>query len=74
MGFTKRECSGARKHSFNLSTRGLLNAFRFCEAMTEVYCRSPGAHKTVICCYLLERITEIFAGIPKQAIRTVSSQ
>ena len=40
----------------------------------EVYSRCPGAHKTVICCSPLEKITEIYAGIPKRVIRTASSR
>lgn len=74
MGSEECERSGAGKHSFILAKGGTLNAFRFCKATMEVYCRSPGAHKMVICCSLLEKIIETFAGIPKLAILTASSQ
>ena len=40
----------------------------------EVYSRFRGAHKTVICCFPLEKITGTFAGIPKRAIGTASFQ
>lgn len=54
--------------------KSTLTASRSYKAMTEVYSHFHGAHKTVICCFPLERITGTFAGIPKRAIRTASSQ
>ena len=74
MGSEERERSGAGKQSLDFATGDTLTAFRFYKATTEVYYRSPGARKTAICCSLLEKIIEIFAGIPKQAIRTASSR
>ncbi len=74
MGSEKRKRSGAGRDFLNLTAEGTLNAFRSCKATTEVFCRSPGAHKTAICCSLLEKITEIFAGTPKRAILTASFQ
>lgn len=74
MGFEECERAGAGKYFLDLMIGGTLNDFRSCKAMTEVYCRCPGAHKTVICYFRLEKTIEIFAGTPKQAIRTASSQ
>ena len=74
MGFEERECSRAGKISLELTTGVSLNAFRSYKATTEVYYHSLGAHKTVICCSLQEKITGTYAGIPKQVTRTANLQ
>ena len=72
MGFEERERSRAGEFSLNIIAGVTLNAFRSCKATMEVYSRSHGAHKMVICYSPLEKTTGIFAGIRKREMRTAS--